>query len=213
MKKSVYSITLLDEVVRAVDRAAFERGTTRSGLINKILAEHLGLSTPETRQRDIFTELARLMSGDENFLVHSEGRDSLFAVKSSLRFKYNPTIRYSVAIYPDGGEYFGEVRAALRTQNARLISELDVFFAMWQRLEDAYFGERMSEFGDGRFVRRLRTPKTAEAETLGRSAARYIRHLNDGISAHFSLYPDVSASAAYVSKLYGDYISKNREIV
>lgn len=213
MKKNIYSITLLDEVVRAVDRAAFERGMTRSGLINKILAEHLGLSTPETRQRDIFTELARLMSGDDNFLVHPESRDSLFAVKSSLRFKYNPTIRYSVAIYPDVGEYFGEVRASLRTQNARLISELDVFFAMWQKLEDAYSGERLSEFGEGKFVRRLRTPKNADTEALGRSAARYIRHLNDGISAHFGLYPDMTASAAYVSKLYGDYINSSDNIV
>lgn len=213
MKKSVYSITLHDEVAEAVDRAAYRAGLTRSGLINKILAEHLGLDTPETRQRDIFTEMARLMAGDDNFLIHSEGESSPFAVKSSLRFKYNPTIRYSVVIYPEGGEYFGEVRTVLRTQNAQLISELDVFFAMWQQLEDAYFGTRLSELGGGRFVRRLRARSGASPEELGKSAARYIRHLNDGISAHFKLYPDVSASAAYVSRLYGDYISRNRDIV
>ena len=213
MKKSIYSITLLDDVVRAVDRAAFESGTTRSGLINKILAEHLGLPTPETRQRDIFTSLAHLISGDESFLINSDIGDSLFAVKSSLRFKYNPTIRYSVAIHPEGGDYFGEIRAQLRTQNAQLIAQLDVFFAMWQKLEDAYFGVRLSEFGNGRFVRQLRAASGTSADALGKSAARYIRHLNNGISAHFRLYPDIDASAAYVSKLYAEYINMYRDIV
>lgn len=213
MKKSIYSITLLDSVVRAVDRAAFESGTTRSGLINKILAEHLGLSTPEIRQRSIFDEMARLMMGDNTFLIHSEGRDSLFAVKSSLDYKYNPTIRYSVALYPEGGEFFGEVRAQLRTQNSSLIRELDVFFSMWQQLEDAYFGVRLSDFGGGRFVRKLRVPHDASPELLGKTAARYIRHLNSGIAAHFELYPDTQASARYVSKLYGDYINMYKDIV
>ena len=213
MKKSVYSITLLDDVVREVDRAAMRSGMTRSGLINRILAEHLGLATPEKRMRDIFTELSRLMSGDDNFLINSQSEDSLFAVKSSLRFKYNPTIRYSVSIYPEDGEFFGELRAQLRTQNARLISELDVFFAMWQKLEDAYFHIRLSDFGGGKFVRRLRLPSSASPEKLGECAAEYIRHLNSGISAHFELYPDINASAAYVSKLYGDYINRSTNIV
>ncbi|MBQ4544938.1 MAG: hypothetical protein II996_05150 [Oscillospiraceae bacterium] len=213
MKKNVYSITLLEDVVRAVDRAAFDCGLTRSALINKILAENLGLSTPETRQRDIFTEMARLMSGDDNFLIHREDRNSLFAVKSSLRFKYNPTIRYSVVIYPDAGDFFGEVRAVLRTQNPGLISELDSFFSMWQKLEDAYFGLRLSDFGSGRFVRRLQTPPNASPDTLGRVTARYIRTLNDGITAHFRLSPDISSSAAMLSELYGDYIRRSNETV
>ena len=213
MKKSVYSITLHDEVVRAADRAAYRCGLTRSGLINKILAEHLGLDTPETRQENFFTEMVRLMTGDEDFLIHSEGKTSPFAVKSSLRFKYNPTIRYSVVLYNEGGEYFGEVRAALRTQNPSLISELDVFFAMWQKLEDAYFAERLSDFGGGRFVRKLRGRSGATPEELGKSVSKYIRHLNNGISAHFSLYPDMNASATYVFTLYGDYIKRNSDIV
>lgn len=213
MKKSVYSITLHDDVCEAVDRAAYRAGLTRSGLINKILAEHLGLATPQTRRRDIFSEMVRLMTGDDTFLIHSEGKNSPFSVKSSLRFKYNPTIRYSVVLYPEEEGYFGEVRAVMRTQNASLIDELDVFFAMWQKLEDAYFGCRLSQFGDGRFVRKLRAAPGEKPEVLGKSAAKYIRHLNDGISAHFSLLPDTAASAAYISELYGDYINRNSDIV
>ena len=50
--KSVYSLVLSDEVVRAVDNAAYLKGVSRSHLINEILAEHLACTTPHMRGRD-----------------------------------------------------------------------------------------------------------------------------------------------------------------
>ena len=47
MKKSMYSLMLADEVVKAVDELAAEQGTNRSNMINQILAERLELVTPE----------------------------------------------------------------------------------------------------------------------------------------------------------------------
>ena len=41
MKKSVYSLVLSDNVVRAIDDLAYKMGTNRSNLINSILAEKL----------------------------------------------------------------------------------------------------------------------------------------------------------------------------
>ena len=38
MSKSVYSLVLSDDVVAAVDRAAYALGSSRSNLINQILA-------------------------------------------------------------------------------------------------------------------------------------------------------------------------------
>ena len=40
MNKTVYSLVLSDDVVEAVDRMAYARGTSRSNLINQILAEN-----------------------------------------------------------------------------------------------------------------------------------------------------------------------------
>ena len=213
MKKSLYSLMLRDGVVREVDRAAHRAGLTRSGMINKILAEYFGFATPETRRRDIFSSLLSLLEPDESFLINSGIEDSLFAFKSPIRFKYNPTVKYSIVIYPAGDECFGELRASLRTQNAELISSLDMFFAMWQKLEDAYFGVRLSEFGGGKFTRRLRAPEGATAELLGRNAAGYIRLINRAINAFFEFYPDVDGAFGYISKLYGDYINKGKELV
>ena len=57
MKKSVYSIVLADDVVEAIDEMAYSLGTSRSNLINQILAERVSMMTPEIRMRDIFSRI------------------------------------------------------------------------------------------------------------------------------------------------------------
>lgn len=47
MNKSVYSLVLADDVVEAIDRLAYSMNTSRSNLINQILAERVQLLTPE----------------------------------------------------------------------------------------------------------------------------------------------------------------------
>ena len=55
MSKSVYSLVLSDDVVAAVDRAAYALGSSRSNLINQILAEYVSFITPEKRRKDAET--------------------------------------------------------------------------------------------------------------------------------------------------------------
>jgi metal-responsive CopG/Arc/MetJ family transcriptional regulator len=61
MKKTLYSLMLSDDVVQAVD-AAHRMGTSRSNLVNQILAEYVSVPTPERRISDIFTAIEKLMS-------------------------------------------------------------------------------------------------------------------------------------------------------
>ncbi len=207
MKKSMYSITLLDDVVRGIDRVAYLNGTSRSGMINRILAEYLRMSTPETRARRIISELGRAIEDYRDFRIHGESSGSLFAVKSSLSFKYNPTIRYSVALYQETGEFFGELRAVLRTQNTMLISRLELFFELWHRIETGYLDKAPRAVMDcGRYTRKLRVPDmSVSADELGRAAAGYIRVLHDGMSAYFAALPDVDIGAARMSQIYDEY--------
>ena len=53
MANSVYSIVLNDAVVEAIDRLAYQNGTNRSSMINRILAERVSYTTPEQRIRNI----------------------------------------------------------------------------------------------------------------------------------------------------------------
>lgn len=213
MKKSIYSITLLDDLVREIDKRAYLSGTTRSGLINKLLAESLGLSTPESHRRSFISEMARLMSGDETFLINETG-SSLFAVKSSISFKYNPTVRYSVAIFPEAGEFFGELRVSLRTQNPLLLSELSRFFSIWQQLEDGIFSRRLSISDSGKLTRRLLTPRGKPSpDRLADAVSSYIRLINGAISIYFDCTPDITTATKRITSLYRDYLAENPEII
>ena len=49
MNKSVYSLVLMDEVVEAIDKMAYAMNTSRSNLINQILADYASCTTPESR--------------------------------------------------------------------------------------------------------------------------------------------------------------------
>ena len=213
MKKNIYSITLFEDVVDAVDRAAYKNNMTRSGFINAVLAEYLGLVTPEVRRDSIFDHISSLLALDETFLVYPKGADSLFTVKSSIRFKYNPTIRYSVVIYPAPEKFFGELRVSLRTRNPLLLSAIDSFLTVWQKAETAYFGELLSVSDGSRFIRKLRVPSSHSPEVLGKSAAAYIKLFNNCLGAHFNMYPDISASAEYISEKLSDYCRKHHETV
>ena len=213
MKKNVYSITLFEEVANAVDRLAYRSNMTRSGLINAILAEHLGLVTPQNRQKTIFEEINSFLSLDDTFLVYPVSGESLLTAKSSIRFKYNPTIRYSVVIYPSFDSYFGELRVQLRTQNPLLLSALSDFLSVWKKVEYTYFKEILSETGGQKLVRRLRTPRLVSPDSLGKTTAKYIRLINDCLTAHFNLYPDISASAEYISAKFDEYCRQPSEIV
>ena len=102
MSKSVYSIVLSDDVVAAVDMLALKMGTNRSNLINQILADRVSVVTPERRMRDIFDNIFRLM--DERFIQDSTAAGTALAFRSSIAYKYKPTVRYSVELLraPEG---------------------------------------------------------------------------------------------------------------
>ena len=94
VKKSAYSLVLMDDVIKAVDKQAYRLGTSRSNLINQILAEHLSCVTPEMRMREIFEQVAELVSS--SFRIQEQRSPSRMTVKTDLEYKYRPTIIYKV---------------------------------------------------------------------------------------------------------------------
>ena len=86
MIKSVYSLMLFDEIVEKIDQIAYENNTNRSQLINDILAEKIGLVTPEQKIQKILEQL------DENFSdtlsVSQINKNSSIQFGKSLKYKY-----------------------------------------------------------------------------------------------------------------------------
>ena len=62
LQKSLYSLMLMDDVVREIDRLALQQNTNRSNFINQILAEYVSLMTPEKRIGNIFKNIEALIN-------------------------------------------------------------------------------------------------------------------------------------------------------
>ena len=206
MKKSVYSLVLSDDVIAAVDRAAYQNGLSRSAMINRILAQAVSYTTPEQRMSEIFSQVERLLNG-EVFQSLSQPSDSMMSLRSALAYKYNPNVRYSVELYPDRpGE--GELRVSLRSQSSALSLYLGQFFRLWAKIEQAYVGGADCVIQDGKYARRLKLPARLSDREQGAVLAGYIRAMEQGLRAFFHSLDDPRQAAAAVEQAYQHYLKQ-----
>ena len=133
---------LNDEVVREVDAMAHRMGTNRSSLINQILAEYVGYTTPERRINDVLSTIQQLLSPSRELVPFFAPNSFSMSLKSSLEYKYRPTVKYEVELYRGGGESIGELTVVFRTQSAALIQAMTEFFRAQLEI---YFIEHKSE--------------------------------------------------------------------
>ena len=219
MNKSVYSLVLMDNVVGEVDKLAYEMGTSRSNLINQILAEYVRYTTPEMRMHAIFEEMERLMQGVESFQVQPQPSDAMLTIRSALRYKYKPTIRYSVELYRTREKTVGALKVSFRTQSQPLIEMLTAFFELWARLEHHYrsqLGLDECEYAIelGRFPRKF-TPQTDEElgdQQLADGMSEYIRMFDAAIKAYFACSGDEEAALPQMESIYRNYL-KNASLL
>lgn len=54
--------------------------------------------------------------------------DLTMSLKSSLEYKYRPTVKYEVELYENGQDSIGELSVIFRTQSAALISDMTRLF-------------------------------------------------------------------------------------
>lgn len=214
MKKSVYSLVLMDDVIDAIDEMAYQMNTSRSNLINQILAEHVSYVTPERRMKDIFECMCKIM--DSNFQIQDRASDAILSIRSQLRFKYKPTIRYRVELLKEiNGNTFGFLMVSFRTQSVQLINALDSFFKIWSVLENKYNGKLFEngiefEYYDGKFVRNLKIPigsQTADSRNLGEAIGEYIRIIDSEIKIFFADIDFPEIAVKKMETFYNEHVN------
>ena len=189
MKKSIYSLVLMDDVVRAVDEQAYRLGTSRSNLINQILAQHLSCVTPEMRMREIFDTLTAMAGG--SFQVQERRSDSLMTLRTALAYKYRPTISYKVELDREPGEYLGRVTVSIRTQSKPLMELFSHFFVYRCAMEARYL-ERLgladysAVIGSNTFARRLFNSGKLSDEETGEAICAYIADLDRSLKQYLA---------------------------
>ncbi len=213
VNKSVYSLVLADDVVEAIDRLAYSMNTSRSNLINQILAERVQLLTPEKRMREIFAKIEQLM--DSRFQTLNQPSDAMMSIKSPLRYKYKPTIRYSIELSRDFHGKVGRLKVSFRTQSTQLISMLDSFFKLWARLEEKYLSYLFTtgvpyETAEGRFTRDFYAPPQSELtdEDIANAIGDYISCMDSCIQLYFDNAAEPETAARKVSEMYERYLKK-----
>ena len=179
MKKTLYSLMLNEEVVREIDRMAHRMGTNRSALINQILADYTSVMTPERRIESIFHEIEQLVAPARDLVPFFAPHTTSMSLKSSLEYKYRPTVKYEVALYGDKQEGLGELAVIFRTQSAALLQSMTQFFRLWKQIEDAHLSGVAPEYAlyDGKFVRTLSLPPDHDytSEEIARAISDYVQ--------------------------------------
>ena len=182
MKKNLYSLTLSDEVVREVDALAHRMGTNRSALVNRILAEYVSVPTPERRWNDIFEAIEELMTPTRELVPFFAPGSSTMSLKSSLSYKYRPTVKYEVDLGGGNEWTMGTLNIVFRTQSASLIAAMTNFFRLWVQIEDKCLAPLLGSsiacsLYDGRFVRPLAMPrgKSLTADDVAGAISAYVQ--------------------------------------
>ena len=192
MKKTLYSLMLNEDVVREVDALAHRMGTNRSALINRILAEYVNYVTPEQRINDILSSIESLMAPSRELVpVFAPNSFSMY-LKSSLEYKYRPTVKYEVELFKGEGETIGQLSIVFRTQSMALISAMTDFFRLWCRIEQAHLlpltGASIEyALGDGKFIRSISAPdRSCSSEELAEALSEYIKLFDSLMKAYLA---------------------------
>ena len=208
MKKTLYSLMLSDEVVREADRLAHQKGTNRSNLINQILAEYFGMVTPQRRINDVFQAIEEAVASYGQLVPFFTPNDLTMSLKSSLEYKYRPTVKYEVELYENGQDSIGELSVIFRTQSAALISAMTSFFRLWKQIEDAHLKPLTGAsidyaLYDGKFVRSIAAPdKDCTTDELAAALSEYIKLFDRLMKAYLAGKLDAhDVEASYYSYL------------
>ena len=207
MGKTLYSLMLSDEVVREIDILAHRLGTNRSNLVNRILAEHVSLTTPEQRINEIFEALDKIMSPSRDIVPFFEPNTATMSMKSCLEYKYRPTVRYEVELFPTPRNgSVGMLSVIFRTQSASLLDAMARFFRLWKMIEDRYMpprtGSREYALYDGKFVRSIVCTSDMTSAELARGISEYVQLFDSLMKAYIGgTYDADELAATYVRKL------------
>ena len=198
MDKSMYSVILRDDLVEELDRLAFKNGVSRSVMLNKILSEYLRVETPEDRMEKMFERMESFLAATSGLRFTNNASLALAQVKSALNYRYNPTLRYQVELFPAGD--LGQLKISLRSQSKELFRLMENFYGLFISLEKRYVGERTYFYQDGRFIRVFVRPEGASAEELGEAIGEFVREFDEYLNAYFS--SDESVAAEKVERLF-----------
>ncbi|MBC3797027.1 hypothetical protein [Acetobacterium tundrae] len=213
MKKSVYSLMLFDEIVEKIDQIAYTKNTNRSQLINDMLAERIGMVTPEQKIQKILEQL------DENFSdtlsVSQINKNSSIQFGKSLKYKYRPKVRYSYEFISSERGKYAVLKISSRTKSENLNDHFDEFFKLIMNIEkekDENYTDLLEHQTNHKFVREFKVDGelSQDIETVTDNLTRYLKMIDRAMNTYFSNIDEVDNNDInfLLEEIYGYYYKK-----
>lgn len=215
MEKNLYSLILIDEVVAKVDELAHTRGTSRSNLINEILAEYVSYLTPQKRIASIFDVITSTVQ-PSGIVRWGEPSASILVLKSVLNYRYNPTIRYSIELTMEDTGCIWDFKVKSRSQSDSLVSRLTVFFELWNQLELSMHpnGPRYLLQGGGLHRTGGIRQEFADSQKVGEALGDYLIMFDKAMKISFSAKHGIDMQTyEAITGLYSDYLDRHHIII
>ena len=134
----MYSLILTDEVVEKIDEMAYQQGMSRSQMIDHLLAREAGLYTPEQRTRMLVKETAdRVSTVLPSLKLQIRSNWGSMEMATYVRYKYNPSVKYSFDIVTAGGQPVGCLRLSSRTTSTEVQTLLNQYLDTLSRIDAA----------------------------------------------------------------------------
>lgn len=215
MKKSVYSLMLFDEIVEKIDQIAYVKNTNRSQLINDMLAENIGLVTPEQKIQKILEQL------DENFSdtlsVSQINKNSSIQFGKSLKYKYRPKVRYSYEFISSGHGRYAVLKISSRTKSEDLNVHFDEFFNLISGIEKKqmdYTSDLDENQTSHKFVREFKIEGELSQDTgiVADNLTRYLKMIDQAMNLYFSNIEEHKGQdlTQILEDVYGDYYNEKK---
>ncbi len=211
MHKSVYSVLLSDELVSRLDEKAYENGVSRSVMLDRLLADYLTIETVDMKMENALINMGKLIERYSGLRFTNLPSNSMAFVQSALLYKYNPTVKYSVELFPAGD--LGQLKISLRTTSATLFTLMEDFYKLFISLEKKYIGERKYGYSDNKFVRVMLRPEGITPEKTGEAIAEYVAEFDKYLRTYFSHLSDPEKARSETEREYRKNIEKKEVIL
>ena len=155
------------------------------------------------------------------FQIQPQPSDAMLSIRSALKYKYKPVIRYSLELYRSFDKTIGQLRVSFRTQSEALKSDLTEFLKLWAELENKYivcfFPEGISyTIDDGKFTRTFRLPEAIEHRSndeIAKAISEYIKMFDEILKIYFGNIENRRLAAKLSVDRYYEYLENGIVII
>ena len=170
--------------------------------------------------KDIFTQLEGILS-ESCYQILDRSSDSMFALRSPIRYKYRPMINYTIELFREPKEIVGRLKVSFRTSSRNFTDAVENFFTRWIDMENRYLSELhpdgvTSDFDNAKYVRgflKISDDNELSENEIAIAIGEYIKVLDKCIKFYFEHLNDEELVEKMIHASYEDYLKSGVNIV